>query len=183
MQPEVEQYLKGRGIDPTLPQLEGAHLAVEGRERNRICLPIHDAEGSFVGFIGRTITNDFPKFLLPEPPFKKSECIYNLPFAASHILEEGFALVTEGNFDCLSAISHGYRNAISFFGTAVSPYQMSLLRFFTKRVVLCFDSDKAGATATAEFIKEGEKFGFEVRTLQLPEGVDLDEFLITKYGH
>lgn len=121
------------------------------RFRNRVIVPIFNENNNVIGFGGRTITNEEPKYLnSPETlVFNKGSMLYGFNFAKDEIKKSDYVILTEGYFDVISAYQHGLLNTVATLGTALTPQQARLLGKYTesKKVCLCMDSDKAGKKA------------------------------------
>ncbi len=154
------------------------------RFRDRLMIPIRDADGRVVGFAGRAFGDAKPKYLnSPETEiFKKGELLYGLDRAKDAIANEDQAIVAEGYMDIIALHSQGIKNAVASMGTALKASQIKQLIPLTKNLTLALDNDQAGqkateraiATISSEFYDEG----MNVRVLSLPDGVkDSDEFL------
>ena len=155
------------------------------RFRNRIIFPIYSIAGQIVGFGARTLENDpnVPKYVnSPESPiYQKSRILFGLYQAREAIREEGYVIFVEGYMDLLQLFQHGIRNVVATSGTALTPQHARLIRRFTQKVYLCYDSDTAGINAA---VRGGEVLfqnDVEVHVLLLPEGEDPDSFVRT-YG-
>ncbi|MFS8967050.1 DNA primase [Synechococcus sp. H55.4] len=155
------------------------------RFRNRIMLPIFDLQGRVIGFAGRALGEEQPKYLnSPETElFNKSQVVYGLNFARDAIAKADQALVVEGYFDVIALHQAGVAHAVAAMGTALTPHQVKVLLRYTqsKRLILNFDADRAGLNAAnraIEAIEDQARRGeIELRILTLPEGKDADEFL------
>ena len=177
----------------TALQLEAAGLAVprqggEGhydRFRQRLMIPIRDKQGRVVGFGGRSLDGREPKYLnSPETAvFEKGKILFGLDMAAGPIHKADLAVVVEGYFDVIALHGAGVRNSVAALGTALSSWQIKqLCRASTsKRIVLNFDGDSAGARATQRAIQEVEQLALqgqlELRVFPLPHGQDPDDYL------
>ncbi len=172
-----------------LGQLEAAGLLVQGprgpvdRFRQRLIFPIQDVRGRVVGFGGRSLANQEPKYLnSPETPvYSKGRQLFGLVHAKGAIAKANTALLVEGYFDCLLLWQCGVEAVVSPLGTALTPEQARLLLRYTEHVTLAFDADAAGETATLRGIDVLIEAGFAVQVAQLPSGVDPDE-CIRAYG-
>ena len=153
------------------------------RFRHRIIFPIHDARGHIVGFGGRSVAEEEPKYLnSPETAvYTKGRHLFGLSIAKSAVAKQHLAIVVEGYFDCALLWQAGIQHVVSPLGTALTPEQARLLSRYTDRVVLAFDADVAGEAATLRGIDQLLETGFHVQAAQLPAGVDPDEFVRT-YG-
>ncbi len=155
------------------------------RFRNRLTIPICDAQGRPIGFGSRTLTNEEPKYLnSPETPlFDKSKTLFALDRAKQAIGKCDRAVVVEGYFDAIALHAAGIEYAVASLGTAFTQGQLRLLLRYTdsKQAVLNFDADKAGVAATQRAIGDLESLVYsgqvQLRVLNLPDGKDADEFL------
>ena len=127
------------------------------RFRNRVIVPIFDESNNVIGFGGRTITDEEPKYLnSPETlVFSKGSILYGLNFAKDEIRKLNHVVLTEGYFDVISAHQKGLLNTVATLGTALTPYQARLLGKYTdsKKVYLCMDSDNAGKKAVESIFR------------------------------
>jgi DNA primase len=157
------------------------------RFRDRLIIPIHDLQGRVVGFGGRSLGNEQPKYLnSPETElFDKGKLLFALDKARAAIAKQDQAVVVEGYFDVIALHAAGVKNVVASMGTALSLQQVRQLLRYTesKRVVLNFDADVAGGKAAERAIGEVESLAYQgeiqLRVLNLPAGKDPDEFLQT----
>ena len=155
------------------------------RFRNRIIVPIHDRQKRVIGFGGRSLDGSEPKYLnSPETEiFEKGKNLFGLDKSTLSIRKKDYAVVVEGYFDVMSLHDAGITNVVASLGTALSRNQITLLSRATdsKKILLNFDSDKAGTRAANRAITEVENLAIQgqldLRILQLPSGKDPDEFL------
>ncbi|NDJ16253.1 DNA primase [Myxacorys almedinensis] len=155
------------------------------RFRDRLIIPIHDLQGRVIGFGGRTLSNEQPKYLnSPETElFDKGKTLFGLDKARAAIAKRDQAVVVEGYFDVIALHTAGITNAVASLGTALSMAQVrQLLRYSeSKRVVFNFDADRAGVQAAERAIGEVAALAYqgEVRlhVLNIPDGKDPDDFL------
>ncbi len=149
------------------------------RFRHRLMFPIRDAGGRTVAFGGRALGDDEPKYVnSPETPaYVKGEHLYGLDLAREEIRRAGQAVVVEGYLDLAALLQAGVGNAVASLGTAFTPAQARLLSRYTGRVVISYDGDSAGATATVRSIDLLLENGFQVRAVEVPEGMDPDDFI------
>ena len=152
---------------------------MQDRFRGRIIFPIYDAQGRCLGFGGRALGDEQPKYLnSPETStFSKSHSLYGLNLALASIREQGQALVVEGYMDCITAHQHGFTNAVASLGTAFTHDQARLLVRYTQEVVLSFDRDAAGSAASLRGAEYLQELGAHVYVLDFPDAKDPDEFL------
>ncbi|MEG4230004.1 DNA primase [Microcoleus sp. N9_B2] len=157
------------------------------RFRNRIMIPIRDTQGRVIGFGGRALGDEQPKYLnSPETElFDKGKTLYALDTAKTAISKSDRAIVVEGYFDAIALHAAGISNAVASLGTALSLNQVRQLLRYTdsKQIILNFDADKAGNQAAARAIGEIEKLAYQgevqLRVLNIPDGKDADEYLKT----
>ncbi|HSV31721.1 MAG TPA: DNA primase [Atribacteraceae bacterium] len=152
------------------------------RFRGRITFALHDVNGSPVGFAGRSLNETGPKYLntADHPYFTKGHHLYGL-FAAKHTIRKtGQVILVEGYMDFLALFQADFTNAIASMGTALTREQVSLLRRFSDEVLLCYDSDNAGKSATARGMGILKEKGLQVKILALPKPYDPDSLLRNK---
>ncbi|MDX1492375.1 MAG: DNA primase [Pseudohongiellaceae bacterium] len=157
------------------------------RFRDRIMFPIRDTRGRVLGFGGRVLTDEKPKYLnSPETPvYHKGNELYGLYEAKRSNSKLQRFIIVEGYMDVVALAQHGITYAVATLGTATSATHLNRLFRLAPDVVYCFDGDAAGRTAawrgleaTLPVLQDGR----QVRFLFLPEGEDPDT-LIRKIGH
>jgi DNA primase len=157
------------------------------RFRNRLMIPIHDLQSRVVGFAGRTLGDEQPKYLnSPETElFDKGQLLFALDKARAEIAKQDQAIVVEGYFDVVALHAAGITHAVASMGTALSLQQVRQLLRYTesKRIVLNFDADSAGTKAANRAIGEVEDLAYrgevQLRVLNIPDGKDPDDYLQT----
>ena len=144
------------------------------RQRDRLVFPIRDERGHVVGFGGRSLSGEEPKYLnSPETPiFAKNRLLYGLPAAREAIRREDRTVLVEGYFDHLALWLSDCRSAVASMGTAFGRAQAEKLRRLAPRAVVCYDGDSAGRNATRRAIPILLAEGLEVRVAAMPSGVD-----------
>ena len=155
------------------------------RFRDRLMIPIFDLRGRVIGFGGRTLSDEQPKYLnSPETElFDKGNTLYGLDRAKDSISKTDRAVVVEGYFDVIALHAVGVTSAVAALGTALSSAQVKQLVKFTesKQIILNFDADRAGNIAAERAIGEVTDLAYQgqlqLRILNLPTGKDADEFL------
>lgn len=163
-----------------------ANSAIDSKDiyskfRNRVMFPICNESGKVIAFTGRTLSRDEkagPKYLnSPETPiYSKSRVLFNLDKAKDWIRKE-YAILVEGQMDCISVFAAGFQNVIASSGTAFTDAQAKLLGRFTRNVIVNFDPDTAGANATERTLGLLVEEDFQIRVLRLEEGYDPDLFI------
>ncbi len=140
------------------------------RFRRRITFPIANESGKIVAFGCRALGDDQPKYLnSPESPiYSKSNVLYHLDRAKEGIRRQDFAILVEGYMDAIAVARAGISNVVASCGTSLAEQQIKLLSRFTKRVVVNYDPDAAGLSATERSLSLLLEQDFEVRVLTLP---------------
>ena len=120
-----------------------------------------------------------PKYInSPETPlYSKGQVLFNLDKARSVIRQAGFALLVEGQMDCISVFLRGIQNVIATSGTAFTEQQVAILKRHTSNVVVNFDPDTAGANAAEKSIAMLTDEGFSIRIVTLDGGLDPDRYV------
>lgn len=157
------------------------------RFRDRIMFPILDDAGSVIGFGGRVLEGDGPKYLnSPETEvFQKGRVLFGLTQAAEAIAATGTAYVVEGYLDVVSLAQHGVQNAVATLGTATTGQHVERLLGFAQRVIFCFDGDDAGRRAAARALDvclPHVTDAADVSFLFLPRDHDPDSYVRAKGG-
>jgi DNA primase catalytic core len=161
------------------------------RFRSRLMIPICDERDRVIAFGARALKDPEtgleaePKYLnSPETSiYEKGNHLYGLNLAKNHIRKEDSVIVVEGYFDLISAHQAGIKNLVCNQGTALTPKQIKLLSKYTesKKIYLCFDTDRAGEEATEKAIErilpQSENFETEIRIIRVPSGKDPDELI------
>jgi DNA primase len=153
--------------------------------RNRVMFPIASEAGKVIAFTGRTLATDEksgPKYLnSPETPiYSKSKVLFNLDLAKEWIKKFDYAILVEGQMDCISVFAAGFQNVIASSGTAFTELQAKLLGRFSKNVVVNFDPDTAGAKATERTLGLLIEEEFQIKVLTLEQGFDPDLYIRRK---
>jgi len=149
------------------------------RFRRRITFPISNESGKIVAFGCRALGDDMPKYLnSPETPiYSKSNVLYHLDRAKEALRRCDFAVLVEGYMDAIAVARAGVSNVVASCGTSLAEPQIKLLGRFTRRVIVNYDPDTAGQTATERSISLFLEQDFEVRVLALPGKADPDKFI------
>jgi DNA primase len=153
--------------------------------RNRVMFPIANESGRVIAFTGRTLATDEkagPKYLnSPETQiYSKSRVLFNLSQAKEAIRKLDYAILVEGQMDCVAVYAAGFHNVIASSGTAFTELQAKLLGRFSKNVVVNFDPDTAGARATERTLGLLVEEEFQIKVLTLEPGFDPDLFIRKK---
>ena len=150
--------------------------------RNRVMFPIANEQGKVIAFTGRTLANDEkagPKYLnSPETSiYSKSRVLFNLDKAKEAIRKLDYAILVEGQMDCISVYNAGFHNVIASSGTAFTEIQAKLLGRFSKKIVVNFDPDTAGAAAAERSLALLISEDFQIQVLTLDSGFDPDLYI------
>jgi DNA primase len=169
--------LAARSSQPAAP-------AIYSKFRNRVMFPICSEQGKVIAFTGRTLSASTdekagPKYLnSPETPiYSKSRVLFNLDNAKEAIRKLEYSILVEGQMDCISVYAAGFHNVIASSGTAFTELQAKLLGRFSKKVVVNFDPDTAGARATERTLGLLVEEEFNIQVLTLETGFDPDLFI------
>ena len=185
-----EELLKASGLfswkesDASRQPAAGSRpqAALYSKFRNRIMFPIANDAGKIIAFTGRALATDDkagPKYLnSPETAiYSKSRVLYNLDRAREAIRKLDYAILVEGQMDCIAVFAAGFHNVIASSGTAFTEAQVKLLARFSKKIVVNFDPDAAGAAAAERSLALLVGEDFEIKVLTLDAGLDPDLFL------
>ena len=147
--------------------------------------PITNEQGKVIAFTGRTLAVDEksgPKYLnSPETPiYSKSRVLFNIDKAKQAIRQLDYAILVEGQMDCISVYAAGFKNVIASSGTAFTEPQARLLGRFSKNIVVNFDPDTAGAAAAERSLTLLVSEDFQIKVLTLETGFDPDLYVRKK---
>jgi DNA primase len=187
----LEQRLGGMADDATMrasglfsakEQGDGTPGPLYDRFRKRITFPIANESGRVIAFTARTLETGEkagPKYLnSPETAlYSKGQVLFNLDKAKSVIRQAGFALLVEGQMDCISVFLRGIQNVIATSGTAFTEQQVAILKRHTSNVVVNFDPDAAGSNAAEKSIALLTEEGFSIKIVTLDGGLDPDRYV------
>ena len=181
-------FFRSKSVEPKI--LERAGLVIPNdkgghydRFRNRAIFPIMDLRGRVLGFGARVLDSSLPKYLnSPETViYSKGKNLYGLNFSKDHIKKEKFALIVEGYLDFIIPYQSGVRNIIATLGTSLTTDQIKLLKRYTNTVIMVYDPDEAGETASLRNLDLFISEDVNVYIAELSEGLDPDSY-IRKFG-
>ena len=184
---ELINHLKAKGF--TEQELVHANLArrsdKNGRAnyydnfRNRVMFPIIDLRGNVIAFGGRVMDDSKPKYINTSDTlvYKKSNGVFGLNLAKN--ANDNKLILVEGYMDVIALHQAGFTNAIACLGTAFTNEQANLLSRYADEVIICYDNDGAGRTATARALGVLNKTGLKLRVVQMSGGKDADEIIRT----
>jgi DNA primase len=183
---DAEGFAEKVGRDESKPTTNDQRpTTIYSKFRNRVMFPITNETGRVIAFTGRTLSTDDkagPKYLnSPETAiYSKSRVLFNLDQAKEAIRKLDYAILVEGQMDCISVYAAGFHNVIASSGTAFTELQARLLGRFSKNVVVNFDPDTAGAKATERTLGLLVEEEFQIKVLTLEAGFDPDLFIRRK---
>ncbi len=177
-----DDTMRVSGLFSAKEQGDGTLGHIYDRFRKRVMFPIMNESGRVIAFTGRTLeTGDKagPKYFnSPETPlYSKGLVLFNLDKARTVIRQAEFALLVEGQMDCISVYLRGIQNVIATSGTAFTEQQVALLRRHTTNIIVNFDPDKAGSNAAEKSIALLTEEGFTIKLITLDGGLDPDRFI------
>ncbi|NLK52409.1 MAG: DNA primase [Syntrophomonadaceae bacterium] len=185
----ILNHLTRQGFNPS--ELERCGLVVArssgsgyyDRFRHRLMFPIADQTGQVVGFGGRILGEGNPKYLnSPENRFfDKGQLFYGLHLARQAIQTHQYSVLVEGYMDVLMCHQNGIHQVVASMGTALTQAQVRLILRYAPEVVLAYDQDEAGQTATLRAIGLIRKQGGRARVIAQFDDKDPDE-IIRKNG-
>ncbi len=176
------ETLRASGLFSSKEQGDGSQGPIYDRFRKRVMFPIANEGGRVIAFTARTLeTGDKAgaKYInSPETPlYSKGQVLFNLDKAKTAIRQAEFALLVEGQMDCISVFLRGIQNVIATSGTAFTEQQVAILRRHTAQVVVNFDPDAAGSNAAEKSIALLTEEGFTIKIVTLDDGLDPDRFI------
>ncbi len=150
--------------------------------RGRIMFPIFDALGNIVGFGGRTLGDDQPKYLnTPETSvFQKQRNLFGLFQGREAIQEKKQVVVVEGYTDCMAPFMVGTKNVVATLGTALTEQHVQTLRRYADQIVLVFDADQAGQKAADRALNVFLTMGVDVQLARVTSGKDPCDLVVAE---
>ncbi|MDD5721176.1 MAG: DNA primase [Candidatus Pacebacteria bacterium] len=165
------------------------------RFRGRIMFPISDSSGRVIAFSGRIFVDDgkSAKYLnSPETSiFNKSAVLFGIDKAKDPIRKNDFSILVEGQMDLILSHQAGFKNTVASSGTAMTDSVLSkeniinnlgLITRLSKNMVLAYDADRAGVSATNRFAKIALSLGMDVKVADIPEGMDPADLISRGYS-
>lgn len=175
-------YMKKEGFSDE--ELITAYLCKRSQRGNiypvfidRVMFPIIDLRGNVIAFGGRRLDGDGPKYLNSgdTPVFKKSRNLFSLNFAKADKSKR--LILAEGYMDVIAINQAGFENVVATLGTALTPEQARLMSQYANEVIIAYDSDDAGQTATHKAINLLSEVGVTTKIIRMDGAKDPDEYI------
>ncbi|MCS7184431.1 MAG: DNA primase [bacterium] len=151
--------------------------------RKRIIIPVRDINGRVIGFGGRAIDTQSPKYInsMETILFKKRNTLFGIDKAKKYVRETNNITLLEGYFDVIAMHKVGYRDSVGILGTSFSFDSLGVLRSSIDNVTLMLDADEAGIEAVLKLIPEILARGLNVSLIELVDSKDIDELIAEGY--
>jgi len=171
----VSRGYKNEEVEKTGLSIKNEQGSFYDRFRGRIIFPIFDLNSQVIGFGGRIFEKEEgPKYVNTPNTllYDKSKVLYGLDKAKLEIRKKNFSILVEGYTDTILAHQVGMENTISSSGTALTPYQLAILKRYSDNLYLAFDMDIAGDFATKRGVDLAQLRGFNLKIINLPKEKD-----------
>lgn len=179
----LTKFLLKRGFSPN--EITAAGLGVPSRTgcydrfRGRITYPLIDGKDRLRGFSGRVLSGGEPKYInTPQTPiFDKGNFLFGINLSKGAIRDKKEAILVEGEMDVILISQQGFENVVASKGTSLTEGQVELLKRYTPQILLGFDMDLAGDSASRRGIEIADKAGLNIKVIQLEAGKDAAELI------
>ena len=150
------------------------------RFRGRIMFPLLDTKNQIIGFAGRILGVGEPKYINSPQTliFDKSNFLFGLNLTKGEIKQKNSAILTEGEMDMIMSYQSGVKNVVASKGTALTLGQIDLIRKYIDIILVCFDKDLAGDTASRRGIEMADSAGLNIKVIQISDGKDPAELVL-----
>jgi DNA primase len=177
----LSDFLNSRGYSNQ--EIEKAGLSLRSiktakhydRFRGRIIFPVFDLSSQVVGFGARTLKKEETAKYINSPAtplYDKSKVLYGLNKAGIGIRKKDACILVEGYLDVIMANQAGFENVVATSGTALTPYQLNIVKRYSDNLLTAFDMDIAGSSATKRGIDLAQSQGFNIKIVTMPENKD-----------
>ncbi len=166
----------------SLEEMQKVGLLIKGekgsydRFRSRIMFPVFDLNSQIIGFGGRVLKKEKKLAKYMNTPntllYDKGRILYGLDKSKIEIRKNDFCVLVEGYIDVILAHQEGKANVVATAGTALTPFQLAILKRYSSNLMLAFDMDFAGDAATKRGIDLARARGFNIKVVKMPEGKD-----------
>lgn len=177
-------YLRSKNIPLSLIEKAGLIIAKDNqgyydRFRQRIIVPISDVRNRVIAFGARVLDNSLPKYInSPETAvYSKSKTLFGLNLSKEAIITQDCAVIVEGYFDLIAPFQAGITNIAASCGTALTTEQVRLLKRYSRNIVMIYDADDAGQSATMRSLELLVEEDMNVRVVRLEKGYDPDAYI------
>ena len=182
---DLQRHLEAQGFEA--PLLEKAGLIVRGEHgahdmfRERAMFPIINAQGKVIGFGGRAMGDQQPKYLNTQetPVFNKRQSLYAMNMAKNE-RAVGHLVLVEGYMDVVSLRKYGVKGVVATLGTALTEEQARLIKRYAPEVWISYDGDGAGRKAALRALDIFDSQDMYARVIDYPPGMDPDDFIRAK---
>ena len=156
---------------------------------NRIMFPIQNPKNKIIGFGGRSLENNGPKYLntAATPIFDKKSILYGYNHVGRLLPKNLPIIIVEGYMDAISAHQYGYNNVVATLGTSITKQHLTQLKKISKKIIQALDSDQAGQSATLRSLEStysifeegylGQRKEIELHIASLPPNEDPDSLI------
>lgn len=150
------------------------------RFRGRIIFPLIDVKNNTLGFAGRVLGSQEPKYINTPTTkiFDKSHFLFGLHLSKGEIKQKTMAILVEGEMDMIISYQSGVKNIAASKGTALTEGQVELIKKYAEDILLCFDKDLAGDFASRRGIELADQAGLNIKVIELKNGKDPAEIAI-----
>ena len=177
-------YLRSKNIPLSLIEKAGLIIAKDNqgyydRFRQRIIVPISDVRNRVIAFGARVLDNSLPKYInSPETAvYSKSKALFGLSLSKEAIVAQDCAVIVEGYFDLIAPFQAGITNIAASCGTALTTEQVRLLKRYSRNIVMIYDADDAGQSATMRSLEMLAEEDMNVKVVRLEKGYDPDAYI------
>lgn len=145
--------------------------------RNRIMFPLIDTKKRVLGFGGRSVNDEKPKYLNSSENeiFHKRRYLYGLNLVKK-FSDKRYIVLVEGYMDVIAFFNKEIPRAVASMGTSLTEEQVHQLSKYGKEIYICYDTDEAGRKATERAIDIFISYGYSPKVINLPDGKDPDDF-------
>lgn len=180
----LTHFLTKRGFNP--PEIVRAGLIIPStrggydRFRARVMFPLLDLKNQLLGFAGRVLKAEEPKYINTPTTevFDKGSFLFGLNLAKAEIQQKNAAILAEGEMDMITSFQSGVRNIVATKGTGLTASQIELIKRYTDTILLCFDQDLAGDSASRRGIELADQAGLNIKVIKLDGGKDPAEIAL-----